>query len=209
MLRLASLVFLVPVAALAIDAKNPGDGWAEANREDEFVIFTKDDAKAGARALIAITEIDAAPDVVFSVVGDFVNYPKFMPYIQESKVIEQKSELELVAYARLDPPLVDERDYYIEVKRTPGPQNGGVWKSAWTAVPEKGPERADVVRVKLNTGSWVIEPLDGGKRSRVTYNLLTHPGGSIPNWIANKSNTVAIPDLFKAVRKRSAEVAKK
>jgi hypothetical protein len=36
---------------------------------------------------------------------------------------------------------------------------------------------------------------------------LTHPGGLIPDFVANMSNTVAIPKLFKAVMKRSVEKA--
>ena len=56
-------------------------------------------------------------------------------------------------------------------------------------------------------GAWILEPMGDGKKTRVTYQLHTHPGGSIPSWIANKSNTIAIPDLFKAVKTRSEKVA--
>ena len=46
--------------------------------------------------------------------------------------------------------------------------------------PEAEPEVEGVVRVKLNEGSWLAEPLNGGKRTRLTYTLLTNPGGLIP-----------------------------
>ena len=39
---------------------------------------------------------------------------------------------------------------------------------------------------------------------RLTYTLLTNPGGLIPVFVVNMSNTIAIPKLFEAVRKRSA-----
>jgi len=201
------LMFAVVPVAGAIEVKSPGPEWTEANRKDSFVIFTKDDKAAGVRAIVAITEVDAPPATVFEVVGDFDHYAEYMPYVKNSRVVEKKDGV-LVVYSLLSPPLVDNRDYYIEVRRTHGDQNGGVFKSAWTSVPDYKPEADGVIRVKLNTGSWVIEPLDGGKRSRVTYNLLTHPGGSIPRWLANKSNTVAIPDLFEAVSKRAAKIRK-
>jgi hypothetical protein len=53
----------------------------------------------------------------------------------------------------------------------------------------------------------VAEPISGGSRTRLTYTLLTNPGGMIPDFVANMSNTVAIPKLFKAVMKRSVEKA--
>ena len=70
--------------------------------------------------------------------------------------------------------------------------------------PAEVPEKDGIVRVKINTGAWILAPLAGGKRTRITYRVSTNPGGSIPTWLANKSNTTAIPDLFKAVRKRAA-----
>ena len=63
--------------------------------------------------------------------------------------------------------------------------------------------RPRVIRLKVNTGSWTMEPIDGGKRTLATYQLLTDPGGSIPTFIANKANTKALPELFSRVRKRA------
>lgn len=35
--------------------------------------------------------------------------------------------------------------------------------------------------------------------------LFTQPSGLIPGFVANLSNTIAIPKLFEAVKKRAAE----
>lgn len=61
------------------------------------------------------------------------------------------------------------------------------------------------MRITFNDGSCLIEPLDDGKRTRLTYMLFTHPGGLVPGFVANLSNTIAIPKLFEAVKKRAAE----
>ena len=158
------------------------------------------------RVSALIASSNPAPKAVFDVLGDFENYAKFMPYTKESKLISKTSEFDLITYQLLAPPLVSHRDYYIKVKLTvPAEENAGPYKSEWTAMPDHQPTRKDVVRVRINTGSWTLEPLDGGKRTRATYALLTHPGGSIPSWIANASNTTAIPDLFAAIRKRAGK----
>ena len=57
------------------------------------------------------------------------------------------------------------------------------------------------VRVEINEGSWLFEPLDSGKRTRVTYQLLTDPGGSVTAWVANQANKTAVPDVMRALRK--------
>ena len=62
-----------------------------------------------------------------------------------------------------------------------------------------------IVRTPTNDGSWLLEPIDDGKKTRATYLLFTDPGGSLPTWIANKANSGAIPDIFVALRKYAKE----
>ncbi|MDN5754005.1 MAG: SRPBCC family protein, partial [Nitrosospira sp.] len=188
----------------ALDVNSPGADWTEAYRSNELVIFTKD--VENGRRIVAISEVDAPPEVVFHVVSDFEHYPDFMPYVQESRVLSRKDDSEVVTYARIAPPFVSERDYPLKVRMTRGtPVNGGVFKIEWIASPETRPEVEGVVRVKLNEGSWLAEPLDGGVRTRLTYTLLTNPGGLLPAFVVGLSNKIAIPELFEAVSKRSLE----
>ncbi len=198
-----AVISVVPFA-WALDVKSPGPDWTEANRTAELVIFTKDVTEG--RRIMAVAEVDAPPEIVFNVVSDFDNYRDFMPYVEESRVLSRTSDSELLSYQRIAPPFVSERDYPLKFTLTRGtPANGGVFKTEWSAVPKTLPKIKGIVRIALNDGSWLMEPLDGGKRTRLTYTLLTHPGGLIPNFVANLSNTVVIPKLFAAVKKRAAE----
>lgn len=204
MLVLAAAIPLAILAAQALDAKSPGADWTEAYRTGELVIFTKDVVEG--RRIVAIAEMDSPPEVVFNVVNDFDHYPDFMPYVKESRILSRKNDNEVVTYMRIAPPFVSERDYPLKFRMTRGTlANNGAFKTEWTARPEVQPEVDGVVRVKLNEGSWFAEPLDGGTRTRLTYTLLMNPGGLIPAFVANMSNTIAIPKLFKAVEKRSIE----
>jgi hypothetical protein len=200
------LLWCVIPLGWSLDVQRPGTGWTEAYRSAELVVFTKDVEKG--RRIVAIAEVDARPEVVFNVVNDFDHYPEFMPYVIESRVLSRNGDSEVVAYNRIAPPFVAERDYPLKFRMTRGSlANGGVFRSEWTASPEAEPEVEGVVRIRLNDGSWVAEPISGGSRTRLTYTLLTNPGGLIPDFVANMSNTVAIPKLFKAVMKRSVEKA--
>ena len=188
---------------------SPGPDWTEAYYKNGLVIFTKDIAEG--RRVIAVSEVEAPPEAVFDVLVDFEHYREFMPYVKESEVLSRTGDNEVVTYARIAPPFISERDYPLKVRLTRGSaagddtRKGGAFKVEWTALPEAKPEVEGVVRVKLNEGSWLAEPLDGGRRTRLTYTLLTDPGGLIPDFVFDLSNTVAIPELFDAVRKRSAE----
>lgn len=199
----AAIAIFVTSSAQAFDVKSPGVDWTEAYRTSELVIFTQDVEKG--RRIIAVGEMEDPPEVVFNVIADFEHYLDFMPYVKESRVLSRMGDGEVITYARIVPPFVSERDYPLKVRMTRGmASNGGVFKIEWTAIPEAQPEIEGVVRVKLNEGSWLAEPHEGGTRTRLTYTLLTNPGGLIPVFVVNMSNTIAIPKLFEAVRKRSA-----
>jgi hypothetical protein len=202
----AVLLWCVIPFGWCVDAQSPGPGWTEAHRSGELVIFTKDVEKG--RKIVAVAEVEAPPEVVFNVVNDFDHYPDFMPYVIESRILSRQGDSEVVAYNRIAPPFVTQRDYPLRFRMVRGsPANSGVYRTEWTAQPDAEPEVSGVVRIRLNEGSWVAEPIGGGIHTRLTYTLLTNPGGMIPDFVANMSNTVAIPKLFKAVMKRSVEKA--
>jgi hypothetical protein len=147
---------------------------------------------------------------VFRVLTDFERYKETMPYTEESKVISTEMENGKTKvwyfYSLINAPLASRRDYTIRVVDESDWKGGkGYMKTHWSAW-EKGPEPKDgVVRVKVNDGSWVLEPIWDGLRTRATYLLFTDPGGSLPTWIANKANSSAIPDIFEALRKYAKE----
>lgn len=194
--------FLVPTLALALDVPTP-PGWTEAKRSDNLVIFYKDNDRLQAREILAYTEIEAKPEAVYRVVTDFESWPQFMPSAKAVKIVKRMSAVEFIMYEVISPPLVSDRDFYMHVKLTPGtPANGGVFKSQWTSLADFAPPTDGIVRMPVNEGSWTYEPIDDGKRTRVVYSQLAHPGGSLPNWLVNRSTVSLIPDVFKAVRKR-------
>lgn len=202
----AATAVFAATPAQAFDVKSPGPDWTEAYHTSELTIFIKDVDEG--RRIVATGEVETRPEIVFDVLSDFEHYPDFMPYVEESRVLSRKGNSEVVTYARIAPPFVSDRDYLLRVRMTRGTaSNSSVFEIEWEAVPEVQPEVEGVVRIKLNEGSWHGAPLAGGARTRLTYTLLTNPGGLIPDFVANMSNTIAIPELFKAVGKRSVQEA--
>jgi len=194
--------------ALALDAAAP-PGWTESARGENLAVFYREEPKTHAQEILAYTEFDAPPEAVFRVVTDFEAWPKFMPFSKESKILQRAGDDSVLLYQLVSPPMVSDRDYVLEVALTFGsPANGFVYKSQWSCVPDGLPERKGVIRMRINDGSWTYAPIDGGKRTRVTYSLLSSPGGAIPDWMVNRSSRALVPDIFQAVRERVARQGK-
>lgn len=170
--------------------------------EVSFGVWVREKPGADVREVRATGEIDAPPDRVYDVITDFERYAQFMPYLEDSKVVRRTQD-EVVTWAIMNAPMVSRRDWVVRVTLDPAHKSG----TRWTVAAEGPPPSDRAVRIKVNDGSWKLEPLDGGKRTRATYYLFTDPGGSIPGWIANRANTMALPEMFEAVRGRVAAQA--
>jgi uncharacterized protein YndB with AHSA1/START domain len=204
MLLILAALPAVAAAPLPFASAKPGPDWKQARLDREMAIFFRDGASANAREVRAVTEIGAPPWVVFNVVTDFENYPKFMPYAREARVLKRDGDATALVYSLSAPPVIAWRDLVAEIRMTRGTTaNGGVFRSEWMAKPDLAPLRPGVVRIKLSTGFWSLEPIDNGRSTRVTYSVLTSPGGAIPRAFADQSTNDGIAGLFAAVRKRA------
>ena len=82
----------------------------------------------------------------------------------------------------------------------------GVFAQRWRAQPDAIPERRGTVRLRLNEGSWRVEPRGEG-RSHAVYRFTVDPAGSIPGFLANMGQKDGVVDTFRAVEKRARQQA--
>jgi len=183
-------------------------GWEQVAQMEGITVFTRAKAGSAVREVKATAEIDAPPQAVWSVLRNYDNYKNQMPYTKESVVLQRKEGGKIIYfYSIIDAPFVDRRDFILKIIDESDWKDGqGFLKARWTTTEDlEVPARRRTVRLKVNEGYWHLEPRDEGRKTFATYYLFTDPGGAIPNFIVNKANTSAIPDLFRAVRKHSAE----
>ncbi|MBF0118268.1 MAG: hypothetical protein HQK79_05485 [Desulfobacterales bacterium] len=216
------LVFLAllvsPVYAYDL---SPSDlGWKEKGDEGYYKTYVREKKDSGTGEVLMIGVVDGSPQKYFAVVGDYDNFPEFMPYLkyvkkQHSEKVDENKTYNYVFFYFASPVVAD-RFYNLKLldeKNANGKK--GTYKSSWTL--EKGTYRktpADpeiskyvksgdkAVETAFNEGYWLLEPLEDGKKTKITYYVWTNPGGSIPDFIANKANTVALPKLMKAIQER-------
>ena len=195
-------LLLIPLMLLAADEPR----WELAAEETGLKVYARKRPDSEIREMKAIGLVDATPHEVWKVVRDLEHYTTTMPYMEEGKVLSREPDDKVIYfYSKLNTPLVDRRDYIIRlVDESEWKEGKGFLKVAWTVVNDKDdlvPVKADVVRIRVNNGHWLLEPREDGKKTFITYYLYTAPGGSIPTFIANKGNTIAMPKVFEAVRK--------
>ena len=181
---------------------DPADGWTQEVAGKDVAIHSRPRAGSGVKEFRAVGVIDATPAAVFAVLDDSEAYPSFMPYTSECRVLKRDKDV-VLAYQRLDLPVVSDRDYTLRSKhqRWIGP-DGPIYWIRWEPANDQGPaEKPGVLRVNVCEGGWLLEPSESGG-TRAIYTIYTDSGGTIPPMLANNGSRVAIRKVFDAIRKQ-------
>ena len=179
--------------------------WIPVTQTPDLVVYERQRKDSDLREFKAVGLIAMPPDVVRRVLDDVDEYPRFMPYVTESRVFVRDGKSR-VSYQRISPPIVGDRDYTIRVQCETRHLPGGAvcYCNRWQAANDLGPPaRAGVTRVKIIEGSWLLEPTTDGRQTRATYCIYSDSGASLPAYIVNAASKTAIPKLFEAVRKQA------
>ena len=182
---------------------DPNDGWKFATKSSDVTIYSRVRAGSPLKEFKAIGTIDAPSSAVHAVIDDFENYPDFMPYTLECRLLKRESN-SIITYQHISPKICEDRDYTLRVwkKSWRGPEGFKTYLDQWKPANDLGPaEKKGIVRVKICEGGWLLEP-DGPVKTRATYSVYTDTGGLIPAFIANQASRVGISKLFAAIRKQ-------
>ncbi|MCI0672585.1 MAG: START domain-containing protein [Myxococcaceae bacterium] len=198
-----SMALVVPLMTALASTPGAEPPWNQVAQADGITVLSRTRPGSPVGEMKATGLIDAPPEAVWKALWDHDNYVRTMPYTQESRVLAREQEGRVVYfYSVISPPLVSWRDFVLRVEdESPRSEGQGVLRLRWTAVHGKLPERSGIVRVRVNDGSWVLEPRDGGKRTFATYLVHMDPGGTLPKFVVNHANSTAVPDIFRAIRR--------
>jgi hypothetical protein len=177
-------------------------GWKLAVHDKDLEIYSRLRAGSPHKEFKAVGSIEAPTRAVGAVIDDFENYPKFMPFTTETRLVKQDGDT-MIGYQRLSPKICADRDYTLRVSKKASPVPDGVlYTSHWSPANELGPpERKGVVRVKICEGSWRLEP-QGPAKTLATYLIYTDSGGLMPAFLGERINVTGIRRLFAAIRKQ-------
>jgi hypothetical protein len=193
----------VGAADESFSSTDPNDGWKFAAKPSDVAIYSRLRAGSPVKEFRGVGLVDAPSRAVHAVIDDLENYPKFMPYTAECRLIKRESDSSIITYQRVSPKICGDRDYTLRIKSTSWPvANGVAYLNSWSPANELGPpEKKGVVRVRSCEGSWLLEPIDE-KQTRATYSVYSDTGGAIPAFLANHASQTAIAKIFVAIRKQ-------
>jgi uncharacterized membrane protein len=196
---------LVVLTGLVLGLASPAQaGWKRVTKTSDGIVV--DVLEKSGQAIVTVRGVwtaKQAPQPLWKVINDLERYKEFMPYIERAKVLKREGKSAWQYYS-VDAPVVSDRDYTLKLTQDSNPGAKGLWRVRWVADNKVGPKPVPgKVRVKIATGSWLLESVAGGKATKVTYTVRSDPGGSIPSWIANRANRKALPDVMRAVFKQS------
>jgi len=177
-------------------------GWQRLEEKGGVTLYSRTRIGSRLKEFKGTGLISAPPAAVEKVLEDVASYTAFMPYVTEARQISQSGD-EALTYQRIAFPLVATRDYTLRVQRGTvlGPGGVLIYRDTWQTDNEAGPpEQRGLVRVKVDEGSWLLEP--DGAATQATYQIFTDSGGDLPAFLANKACQIAIPRLFDAIRKQ-------
>jgi hypothetical protein len=141
--------------------------------------------------------VNAPPSAVVAAVLDYRGQVGIIKRLSASRVLDRDG-CSLHVYQRLNLPVIDDRDFTLEVTW------GNTGQTRWVryrAVRGRGPgPQKGAVRVKHHDGSWQVRPLDGGRASWVRFQASIDMGGLLPMWLARSGAGKELPSLFMSVR---------
>lgn len=131
-------------------------------------------------------------------------YPRFMPYVKESRFLGAPADGGRYVYTRLDVPFVSARDYVLHVTVDSKVDAGGTgtFINKWKATPDRIPSRRNITRLRTCEGSWHVKAGPDGK-AHVVYRAVVDPGGWLPGFAVDAANKKGVSDTWNAVEKES------
>lgn len=224
-LLLAAGVIFAPVFATAAGTE---DEVGHQLKAGEIVTTAKEVKGTSVKRGEVMGVINASPEIVWQVITDINSYKNFMPRTLNSMavaadkvplIVQRKPDSaadveQLIGplpagtatarvpggkyisylYSHLNFPWpCKNRWYIIKLSQDETRAAQHCYHSSWSLV---------IGNLRENLGEWILEPFEA-TRTKVTYRLLTDPGGSIPEFLVNQATCNTLPQIIAAVKKRA------
>lgn len=168
--------------------------------ESGVTVLTKDIPNIPIKAVKVAQNIDIDSEIIAEVIEDVPNYSNFLKSASamDANLLSQ-NENGLFGHQHLDLKYVKDRHYAFNMFRPNGNSN----RVDWELIPEdtfnniEGSNQVNKkgVYIDIGFGSWLVENLENGG-TKISYRLVMHPGGNVPNFAVDYINKVAIVGLF-------------
>ncbi len=193
---------LILPAALFATLAFAGD-WQEIQDSDGVKVYSRELPEHAIKSVKGSGIIDAPVATVALVLLDDARAPEWVDSLAEARVVRMISPTEYIEYNHVSMPLVvSDREFVTRVTmRLDRPTRTVTMRS----VPDDDPsvkKNSKYVRGELSA-LYVLESIDGGKRTRLTVEVDADPKGSLPAWVVNFFQKDWSRDTIREIRKQA------
>ena len=162
----------------------PAGKWILKKNEEGITIYTRSVEGKKPKEYLAETELPTGLADVVNFMDRIELYPQWMYLCKKAVLLKKISKNErIIYYIHGGNWLVKDRDVVLHITIS-GSAAGGVVTIKIKSEDGIMPEDPDLVRVPQMYGSWVFTK-SGENTIKVSYQVFSNPGGSIPTWVAN------------------------
>lgn len=159
------------------------DSWYLEKDEEGVSVYTRSISEEYLKEYKAVTTVSANIEDLLSFICEISKASEWGYNIKQSRIIDRVNKDEFYVHLLADAPWpVTDRDMVYKFRITR--PNASTYKCIMINAPEKIPSTKDHIRIPKMEGFWQLEDL-GNNQIRVTHQVLSHPGGSLPLWLAN------------------------
>ena len=178
--------------------------WQVLEKADGIQLYSSSVTDTGILKLKAVAVIDADISRIKAVIDNAAHYPEWMPYLIETRVLEQQSTTEQLLYSRFDAtwPARD-RDLIYRVSVIQH-EDGSISYQQQSQLSALMPVQDEYVRATLMQGGYQLTPVDGNQ-TQVEMLLHADPHGKLPLWITNVVQQRLVFESLQGLIKRLAK----
>lgn len=175
------------------------EAWEKSLEKDGVIVYTRSVPYSSIKEYKAMVVVQASLSRVLSVFNDISNYPNWMHFCQEAKMIKEISPKEKYIYLKLQPSgPVSPRDVVVYAKIHKDIQSKAITIKLKNK-PDVKPKRKGIVRIPKLKGFYKIQPIKSGKLE-ITYQQFVDPGGSVPAFLVNTTITEEPYNTLKSLK---------
>ncbi len=161
------------------------EGWDLVTNKNGIKIYIRRVELTHINSCKGVMEVEEDFSQVVQLFADDENYPEWIDYVDESRVLKRVNETEAYVYTHNDLPWPASSRDAITFKWWHQDPKTLVTTAKYISVPDYIPEKESTIRLALLQGKWTFTPRRNGN-TIIEYEQVVDPAGWIPLFIANR-----------------------
>jgi hypothetical protein len=194
-------VVRILIIYLALVSNLFAQSWNFIKEKDGIRIYTRKETNSSLKSFMGVADVQTTMAKVCSLIGNVRNTSWWDENVRQINVLSFEENKHMQYYLIYHAPWpVSDRDLCVDATITTDSMTGR--RTIYSVpLPDRIPEKPDLVRIRKYWQRWTIQPMDKGIVHLVLEGFVD-PGGSIPSWLYNMVITETPLNILRGIQKR-------